>query len=156
MLFCHNKGGRVGDVFKRVDEGLSEQYNYTGKQGGPENADCSLTCARVGFSDSSLQSMGTNIMDGILPSRGSPEAPSDAMVEDIVRYADAKNVAQHFASFIFADDSGTPIVFSKSGQLGPYQIAPAGTLQGVVGPGVDYGTIRGLNKDESGYCRPRN
>jgi RHS repeat-associated protein len=150
------QGGRVGDVFTRVEQGLTEQANYTGKGGGPADADCSLTSARVGFGDSFLQSMGTNVMDSILPNRASPEAASDGMVGDIVRYANSKNLAVHFASFIFADDSGTPIVFSKSGETGPYHIAPAGALEGPHPPGADYGTIQGLNKGDSGYYRPNN
>jgi len=148
------EGGRVGSVFGAVERGLSEQLNYSGKNGGPEHSDCSRTAAEIGFEQNFMGTMGTNVLDVLLGQQAKSESPGDAMVGDIVRYADLQNVAKHFTTFIFADDSGTPIVFSKSGTKGPYQVDPAESFEGQRGPDVNYGTIQGVNKGDSGYYRP--
>jgi hypothetical protein len=93
-------------------------------------------------------------MDGLLGRSARSESPADAMVGDIVRYADAKNIPMHFTTFIFMDDSGTPMVFSRSGMGGPYQRGSAQSFEGDRGNGVNYGTIQGVNKGDSGYYRP--
>jgi hypothetical protein len=71
---------------------------------------------------------------------------------DVVRWADAKNKPKHFASFIFRNDDGVPVVFSKSGVRGPYG-TPTTSEIGTKYPG--YGTIRGINRGETGYYHPR-
>jgi RHS repeat-associated protein len=148
------QGGTVGSVFGAVERGLSEQLNYSGKNGGPEHSDCSRTAAEIGFGQNFMGTMGTNVLDVLLGQQAKSESPANAMVGDIVRYADLQNIAKHFTTFIFADDSGTPIVFSKSGQTGPYQYGPAERFEGQRAPDVNYGTIQGVNKGDSGYYRP--
>jgi RHS repeat-associated protein len=147
-------GGRVGDVYSAVEEGLTAQANYTGKNGGPEGRDCSRTAAEIGYGQSFLGAMSTTDLDSRLGRLATPVAQADALVGDIVRYADASNVPQHFTTFIFTDDSGIPLVFSKGGGNGPYMTGSAGNFEGPQGPTVDYGGIKGLKSSDSGYYRP--
>jgi hypothetical protein len=94
--------------------------------------------------------VGTNVLDPMLGAQARAVAADQARVADMIRYAQSDNVATHFANFIFRNVDGTPIVFSKSGEMGPYQILPAAALQTPL-----YGTIRGINSGDSGYYRQR-
>jgi RHS repeat-associated protein len=83
--------GKVGSVYSAVESGLTEQVNYTGKSGGPGHSDCSRTAAEIGFGQNFMAQMSTNVLDALLGQQAKPESPGDAMVGDVVRYADAKN-----------------------------------------------------------------
>jgi hypothetical protein len=52
----------------------------------------------------------------------------------------------------FRNDDGMPIVFSKSGTNGSYEIQKAASLQS---PETEYGTIRGRIRGQSGCYRRR-
>jgi hypothetical protein len=71
---------------------------------------------------------------------------------DIVRWADARNNPKHFASFIFRKDDGVPVVFSKSGGRGPYEMA---TFSEIATKYPSYGTISGISSGQTGYYHPR-
>jgi hypothetical protein len=76
-------------------------------------------------------------------------------VGDVIRYAldegGRKNVPRHFTTFLFMSDDGVPMVFSRSGKGGPFQYGPASRFAGRQNSRVDYGTIRGIGKDPTGY-----
>jgi RHS repeat-associated protein len=155
------QGGLIGRVFDAVEDGLTQQANWINEnkekldkleakgQYGPGNNDCSGTSCRIGLGDN-IPLIGTNILDPRLDTEARNIAESEAQVGDIIRYAKADNIATHFANFIFRNDDGTPVAFSKSGVKGPYEIRSAASLQVPL-----YGTIRGRNKDSSGYYRRR-
>ena len=155
------QGGLVGRVFDAVEDGLTAQNKWEVKNKdklaelaakkiyGPNNNDCSGTSCRIGLGDNTPL-IGTNVLDPRLDTEARNVAESDAQVGDIIRYAKSDNVATHFANFIFRDDDGTPVAFSKSGTNGRYENKEAGRLQTDL-----YGTIRGRNKDSSGYYRRR-
>jgi hypothetical protein len=139
--------GTVGTAFKRME----------GIMNSPQNAfrDCSQTAAEIGFGGN-RQNIGVDGLDRLLGQRSSPESSANATSGDVVRYADASNQPKHFASFMYTNDSGAPMVFSKSGENGgPIQYGPASGFQGVQPRGgADYGTTRGINAGDSGYYRP--
>lgn len=56
-----------------------------------------------------------------------PVEGANLTIRDVIRYATAEG-GVHFTSFIFREDDGTPIVFSKSGTKGRYE---TGTAQGI-------------------------
>lgn len=118
---------------------------------GPGDNDCSGTSCRVGLGDN-VPLIGTNILDARLETEARNIPESEAQIGDIIRYARENNVATHFAIFIFRNDDGTPVAFSKSGTTGPYEVRPAASLQS---PITDYGTIRGITSGQSGYYRRR-
>lgn len=157
-----DQGGDVGRVFRGVEEGLTEQAkwetNNSGKldalaakgEFGPSHSDCSRTACQIGLGQFLGLQVGTNILDPLLDTDARAVSASNALVGDIIRYAKADNVATHFANFIFRNDDGTPVAFSKSGTTGPYEIRTAAQLQY-----PNYGTIRGRNSGDSGYYRRR-
>ena len=141
--------GSVGRAFSRMDSIMNS----------PNSAfrDCSQSAAEVAWGGSFIGKMDTGTMDQRLQSdHASPDkaGAADATSGDIVRYADSHNTPEHFASFVYTNDSGTPMVFSVSGQGGPKQVGAASDFEGAQAPGVNYGTIRGVNPGESGYYRP--
>ncbi|MFV0387902.1 MAG: RHS repeat-associated core domain-containing protein [Pyrinomonadaceae bacterium] len=159
------QGGLVGRVFDAVEDGLALQSNWENKnfdkldelaakkEFGPANNDCSGTSCSIGLSKY-IPKIGTNILDPMLDTEAKNVAESDAQVGDIIRYAKADNIATHFANFIFRNDDGTPVAFSKSGVKGRYEI------RYVFGdyPGLEveiYGTVSGRNANESGFYRRR-
>jgi hypothetical protein len=98
-----------------------------------------------------LLQVGTNYLDPLLDTEARPVSAADAHVGDIIRYGNGKdNVAAHFDNFIFRNDDGTPVAFSKSGVTGRFEVIGAPQLQG-----GNYGPIRGRNNGESGYYRRR-
>jgi RHS repeat-associated protein len=157
-----DQGGDVGRVFGRVEKGLTEQKKWEGKHKdelktlaknnitGPGPVDCSLNSAQIGLRIPPVLQLGTDVLDPMLDTEAKAVAEGDAQIADIIRYANADNIATHFANFIFRKDDGTPMVFSKSGEHGPYEMAKAVELQGAT-----YGTIRGRNKGDSGYYRKK-
>ena len=77
-------------------------------------------------------------------------AESDLRIADIVRFA-KDGSPTHFASFIFRNDNGDPVIFSKSGERGPYETATTNDPRWVR---KGYGAITGINKTDTGYYRP--
>ena len=156
------QGGDVGRVFDRVEDGLTEQVKWEAKNSGklaelaakdvygPSHSDCSRTACEIGLGQFLGLQVGTDVLDPLLDTAARPVAESDARVGDIIRYAKENNVATHFANFIFRNDDGTPMAFSKSGETGRYERRSAASLQG-----SSYGTIRGRNSGDSGYYRRR-
>ncbi|MBX3290031.1 MAG: hypothetical protein KF855_11875 [Acidobacteria bacterium] len=60
-------------------------------------------------------------------------------LRDVIRYAtDEGKTPQHFTNFIFRTDEGTPMVFSKSGTEGRYEIGTAADFETTT-----YGKISG-------------
>jgi hypothetical protein len=154
------QGGDVGRVFIKVESGLTEQTKWEarnpGQSGGPSHSDCSRAASSIAFpqATSGLLQIGTSGADTLISAEGAKSvAESSLKVGDLVRWADAKNRAQHFANFIFRDDSGKPIVFSKSGERGPYERATTSDPRWAA---YGYGTIKGINSGDTGYYRPRN
>jgi RHS repeat-associated protein len=158
-----DQGGDVGRVFGRVEEGLTQQAKWEAKNAGkldelaqkgvygPDFADCSRTAYEIGLGGFGLLQVGTNYLDPLLDTEARPVSAADALVGDIIRYGNGKdNVAAHFDNFIFRNDDGTPVAFSKSGVTGRFEIIGAAQLQG-----GNYGTIRGRNTGDSGYYRRR-
>lgn len=154
-------GGLVGSVFGEVESGLTAQAKWGARNSGnlaalaaqgkygPGDNDCSGTSCRIGLGDN-VPLIGTNILDPRLDTEARAIGERDARVGDIIRYAKSNNVATHFANFIFRNDDGTPVAFSKSGVTGPYHIAKVAELQTAL-----YGTVRGRNSGDSGYYRRR-
>jgi RHS repeat-associated protein len=156
------QGGRVGEVYKAVEGGLKmefdwqrENYNKLDQLAakgiyGPGHSDCSRTACQIGLGQFLGLHVGTNVLDPLLDTDARAVSASDARVGDIIRYAKSDNVATHFANFIFRNDDGTPVAFSKSGETGPYEVRNAASLQVPT-----YGTIRGRNSGDSGFYRRR-
>jgi len=152
------QGGDVGRVFNAVEDGLTDQVKFDAKsnvkelnakgQDGNTHSDCSRTACQIGLGQFLGLQVGTNVLDPLLGTEANNVAEKDARVGDIIRYAKEDNVATHFANFIFRNDDGTPVAFSKSGEKGRYEVRSASSLQV-----PNYGTIRGREKDPSGYYR---
>jgi RHS repeat-associated protein len=136
-----DQGGLVGNVFGAVESRLTEQAKFElknpGTVGGPYGADCSLTAAQIGLGYMGTV-MGPNNLDPMLSSEASMVSANSSLVGDIIRYAKSDNVATHFANFIFRNDDGTPVAFSKNGNQGPFSVQPAQSLQNQT-----YGNITG-------------
>lgn len=155
------QGGEVQRVFKEVEKGLKEQAKYElrhpdRQNQGPDSADCSETACRIAFPQQMFSTLTFSVQqaDDLLGAEGA--ATSVQMVNlrigDILRWADDRNNPKHFANFIFRNDEGVPVVFSKSGARGPYEIVSSDEI-GTKYPG--YGTIQGKNPGQTGYYRPR-
>lgn len=155
------QGGDVGRIFEEVERGLTQQTEWDathpGQFGGPSHSDCSRVACHIAFPRLTfgLLQVGTKAADDLIGAEGATRSVSESTlrVGDIVRWANTNNVAQHFTSFIFRDDTGKPIVFSKSGERGPYEIA---TLSDPRWRRYGYGSIRGISSGETGLYRPRN
>jgi RHS repeat-associated protein len=140
--------GSAGTAFRRMESIVNDAHNSF--------RDCSQSSADVAWGPPH-NGMTTVSMDSDLQSHASPVkgGAADATSGDVVRYADSSNTPQHFASFMYTNDSGTAMVFSVSGAGGPKLTGPASDFQGVQGQGgADYGNIRGINAGESGYYHP--
>ena len=80
-------------------------------------------------------------------------SPGDLSIGDIVRYANGSR-ATHFTTFIFRDDSGVPMVFSRSGTGGAFHYDSAYSPKF---ENSTYGKIKGIGKDATGfYSRGQN
>jgi hypothetical protein len=154
------QGGDVGRVYKLVESGFTEQAKWEaknpGKDGGPSHSDCSRVASGIAFPQASvgILRVGVEGADALISAELGAVSVNEGQlrVGDLVRWADAKNNPQHFANFIIRDDSGKPIVFSKSGQRGPYEKA---TTSDPRWASYGYGTIRGIKPNDTGYYRPR-
>lgn len=151
-------GGDVGRVFGILEDLYSDQKKSDdkGKGKNPDNgtyADCSSTCANLNspLTGANGQNWSVQRMDEFIKDNLTSKSESDLRIGDAVRYADSKNVPKHFTTFIFRNDDGVPQVFSRSGQGGPFQTGTATRFTGNQGNGVDYGSIRGIGKDATGY-----
>jgi hypothetical protein len=166
-LVLANAGGRIGDVFKEVERGLrtreQNKIDHPGSVGDPDGFDCSRTAWAIGFGRSeSMLRDGTDALDDYLRQTddGSPggrrananplKAESELKIGDIVRFSQGGG-AKHFANFIFFDNKGAPVVFSKSGTVGPYEVGTAKEI----GDKWQYGKVQPLNgtNDKTGYYR---
>jgi len=154
------QGGDVGRVFGAVEQGLKEQAKFEIEHPdranqGPTSADCSETACRIAFPQQMFATLIFSVQqaDATLSAAGASSSVQAGALRlgDVVRWADAQNHPMHFASFIFRNDEGVPVVFSKSGARGPYE-TPTTTEIGTKYPG--YGTIRGINSAETGYYHP--
>ena len=139
----------VAEVFDAVGEGLKQQAESIRKSGrSPDSANCGGTSCRIGLRNFFLGSfIDPDDFDPVLNREAKPVSESEARIGDIVRYAtDKGRTPQHYANFIFRDDSGVPLVFSKSGTDGPYEIRTAKSLEGRQAKGVNYGNISGYHR----------
>ena len=156
----------------QVYSGIEKILTHVAKHGLPaksEKIDCSLTACNIGFGVDMGKTPGTLGLDELLKGlngvvvreeivRGFSAkkniAQDDLKVGDIVRWAKGEdNKATHFANFIYTDDNGVPVVFSKSGVEGRYEYAPINDPRW--SQKYDYGSIRGIGTNETGFYRPR-
>lgn len=155
------QGGEVGRVYGLVEQGLKNQANFDiehpDRAGeGTGSADCSETATRMAFPSriNRIQVFAVEIADAMIREAGATRSVAEGglRVGDIVRWADARNNPKHFANFIFRNDDGTPVVFSKSGHRGPYEVA---TTTDERWSRYGYGNIRGITTNATGYYQPR-
>jgi RHS repeat-associated protein len=153
-------GGDIGSVFGKVESGLTEQVKYEESHPGetnrgPTHSDCSRVACSIAFPNETfgVLQVGVQGADALITELGRPVSEEKLRVGDIARYARSDNRPQHFASFIFRDDSGVPQVFSKSGERGPYERLPANDPK--FSQGYGYGSIRGISKGDSGFYRAK-
>jgi RHS repeat-associated protein len=152
------QGGDVGRVFNAVESGLTEQKKFEdknpGKVGeGPRSADCSETACKIGYPQQLFAVLTFSVQEAdqtITGNNSKSVQESDLRIADIVRWAKDGNPT-HFASFIFRNDNGVPMVFSKSGARGPFETA---TTNDARWTRYGYGAITGINKGDTGYYRP--
>jgi hypothetical protein len=153
--------GNVGLVFGKVESLMSQQSN---NPSSIQVSNCAQTAKQLAFSNY------RNTERGLIPATFDDEikknttlylrkSPGSARVRDIIRYADANNVAQHFTTFLYFENrNGTvPHVFSQSGIGGRFEHGPASMFEGKQPGEINYGTIRGINPNDpkdSGYYRP--
>ena len=154
------QGGIVGNVFNSVESGLSQQVRFAEKNPGkaadgrgPIGDDCSETACRIAYPMQMFKSLTFSVQqaDGKIQENNSKSInESELRIADIVRWA-KDGAPTHFASFIFRNDNGDPVVYSKSGAKGPFEIA---TTSDPRWARYGYGTISGIRKDDTGYYRP--
>jgi len=158
-------GGRIGFVFDAIEGYLKDWIGDVVKHGSSgdtnyrKGQDCSSTAAGICFGRfKGIQ--GTPTLDEILgATQGGQRLNAVALnnesqlrTGDIVRYdTDDKRPADHFATFLFFNRSGVPMVFSKSGMKGPFEF---GTVPDI-GQNNGYGAVKPLpdTKDKTGYYR---
>jgi RHS repeat-associated protein len=163
-------GGNIGRVYGRVESGMKEQANFNGgkldpgARSGPNHSDCSRVATAIAFpqeavgvlqrgvdqADNLIRGAGENGLGGGTGLGAKSVSEGDLTIGDIVRYAKEDNRPQHFATFIFKNTNGDPVVYSKSGEKGPYEIVPARS-ENLAG----YGDIRGINKGDTGFYHPK-
>ncbi len=140
--------GKISRVAEAAEKGIATFENAV-NQGGNAVSNLKENCAglacRVGLQN---QTRGNNInppdFDNILanPQEGAGGVSAgDVRTGDIARYADGPTPV-HFAIVLMKDNSGIPIVFSKQGSGGAYEVTSASTLEGNHG-GINYGKITG-------------
>jgi RHS repeat-associated protein len=141
----------AGRVFRGVESFLNSQDNPDARNA----SNCAQTAAQLGFANSPAMIGGLQPenMDSFLGVNAQPKSLEAARVGDIVRYAGASNNALHFTTFLYFEN-GVPQVFSQSGAGGSFFHDAATSFQGQQSPSVNYGTIQGIKKGESGYYRP--
>ncbi|MFN3329669.1 MAG: RHS repeat-associated core domain-containing protein, partial [Pyrinomonadaceae bacterium] len=151
-------GGDVGRVYGIVEELYTAQKKYeakNGSKGGPYNfmyADCSSTAANLNspFVEANENNWSVEAMDEYIRNNLKSIPKEDLRVGDVIRYAldegGRKNVPRHFTTFLFMSDDGVPMVFSRNGKGGPFEYGKASDFVR-----ENYGTIRGIGKDPTGY-----
>ncbi len=150
-------------MFGVVQKLYSDQKKYEAKNGkdgkGPGNsryADCSTTSCNLAdpFAGANRHYWSVYVMDDYVSrNRLKSIAEDDLRIGDIVRYATgegSKNTPAHFTTFVFENDNGDPMVFSRSGEDGPFEYDTARSFENAT-----YGNIRGIRDDSTGYYRPR-
>jgi len=157
-------GGIVGQVYGAAEHGLTAQAKYNESHpnaaptSGPNDMmynDCSMTCARTSLPNEMQgvfggNSFGVRQMDDLIRGSGLKSIDrANLQVGDIIRYADSRNVPQHFMNMIFTGDDGTTQAFSRSGVNGRFEIVPVDKFVG-----GNYGTIRGIQAKDTGFYRP--
>jgi hypothetical protein len=157
-------GGIVGQVYSAAEHGLTAQAKYSEShpnadpRSGPNDVtynDCSMTCARTSLPNKMQgvfggDSFGTIQMDDLIRGSGLKSIDrANLQVGDIIRYADSRNVPQHFMNMIFTGDDGVTQAFSRSGVNGRFEIVPVDRFVG-----GNYGTIRGIQAKDTGFYRP--
>ena len=139
----------ISGVFIYVEERLRRQAEAERRR-GPEAAADNGTANCAGTADTIAGGkngvlMGPDQLDEIIKTdyRSYPEG--ELRIGDVIRYA-TKSGPKHFTSFLFRQDNGQPLVFSKSGDNGQYHVGTARQFEGVFAVGkrkVDYGQITG-------------
>jgi RHS repeat-associated protein len=152
------QGGEVTRVFTIMEQDLKQQAKFEIEHPdrpnqGPDSADCSETACRIAFPEQMFGTLTFSVQgaDALISANGQTTSVQEDNLSlgDIVRWADTKNNPKHFATFIFRNDDGVPVVFSKSGARGPYEIGTTNEI------GSGYGTIRGIQSGQTGYYHPR-
>lgn len=152
----------IRSLFEKIEERLTEQAEWRrehfkelaklaaeGKY-GPSHSDCSRTVNDIARLGNTNIRVGADALDRIISEVAKSVASGDAQSRDIVRYAKEDNKATHWANFIFRMNDGKPVVFSKSGEHGAYEIKTTRALQVPM-----YGTVRGKNEGETGFYRKK-
>ncbi len=152
-------GGYAGGLFKTMEklEASQKTHELRGKSEGPADLqyyDCSMTAARLsGLADPPVgaNTWGVYAMDSAIQQAGLSSTDAAGLgIGDIVRQA-KDGAPTHFSNFIFRDDNGAPIVFSRSGENGAFQIRSIKSLEAL----PLYGPVAGIGKKETGfYTRP--
>jgi RHS repeat-associated protein len=151
------QGGEVGRIFGVVESLLGDQKKHEaqGRSLGPSNgtyADCSSTSCKIAFPSEDINGSNWSVFkaDELISGRRLKSVSADALsIGDIVRYAiGTGNTPAHFTTFIFRDDSGVPLVFSRSGEGGVFEYGSAYSRRF---QNDTYGTIRGIGKDPTGF-----
>jgi RHS repeat-associated protein len=152
--------GEVKRIFGIVEELYGRQLRHEagGNKNGPSDflyGDCSSTSCKLAFPSEDIRGGGPDPnwsvrhADQLIRNRNLKSVSAGEMsIGDIVRYANAGNLPKHFTTFIFRDDSGVPIVFSRSGTGGPFEYGSAYSSRF---QNSTYGTIRGIGKDPTGF-----
>ena len=150
-------GGEVGSSFGLFERALAAQSNWDRTRGrrdplGPRFADynnCAETCTRLAFPGVGIDRSRIDTDPAYADSFYKDQkniTKSETKFLDAVRWADRSNTATHFANVVFKEDNGNVQVFSRSGIRGRLEIRDATSLEG-----GNYGTIRGIGRDSTGY-----
>jgi RHS repeat-associated protein len=144
------KNEAVSSVYGNAEKGITDESESQRKDGkSPEGPNCAgVSCSVGGLGGNRKQYLDPegfgNSLDSKVKKGKAEQISEDSLrVGDIARYATSDGKAKHFANFVFRNDDGVPIVFSKSGFSGPYQLTTARSLEGNHPGGVVYGNING-------------
>jgi hypothetical protein len=119
----------VKDVYNKVKGGLNEQAKWesgnadkiaNNEQAGPTHTNCAKSAAEIGKIMELTRPMHPANFDPELEQRAN--FSFNPRVGDVMRFANPNSVAAHFGNLIFRNTDGTPLVFSKSGTKGPFEI----------------------------------
>ncbi|MCU1266964.1 MAG: repeat-associated core domain protein, partial [Acidobacteria bacterium] len=156
--------GMVGKVYGAAEHGLTAQAKFDEahpdqqKTNGPTDLmynDCSMTCGRIALGNEMQGVMGGNSfgvtqMDEKITALGLHSVNGENLqAGDIIRYATSDNAPRHFMNMIFTGDDGTTQAFSRSGVNGRFEIIPVDDPK----LKASYGSIRGINRADSGFYR---
>ncbi|GEM_PF-3296062 len=161
-------GGDTGRIYGIVQDKLSDQRkeDIKGKGDNPYDgilADCSSTSANLNLpiAGANGKNWSVLVMDVFIENNLTSKSEGDLRIGDVVRYGldetnskgeiTSRNVPKHFTTFIFMSDDNVPQVFSRSGVGGRFETGSASGFAGKFGNDVDYGNIRGIGRDSTGY-----